>query len=131
MFTASERTPDGLMTLGQELIKVRAFQVAPPELEGLLLTHPDIADAAVIGIDVPEEGTQLPRAYVVRKQPATNMLTEEEVKKYVAERVTKYKWLEGGVVFTDALPKTASGKLMKNLLRDWAKKERAGAVAKL
>ncbi|RFU29404.1 hypothetical protein B7463_g6937, partial [Scytalidium lignicola] len=114
----------------KELIKVRAFQVAPPELEEILLSHPDIIDAAVIGVDFPERATELPRAYVV-VDPQRATLTEEEVKKYVAERVVKYKWLEGGVIFVEAIPKAASGKILKNVLRERAKKEMERSVSKL
>lgn len=95
----------------KELIKVRGFQVAPPELEGLLLGHPDIVDAAVIGVPAGDD-TELPRAYVVRR-PGSNekALTEEVVKEWVASKLARYKRLEGGVRFVDAIPKNASGKV--------------------
>jgi hypothetical protein len=95
----------------KELITVRGFQVAPPELEGLLLGHPDIVDAAVIG--VPSGGdSDLPRAYVVRVSGSnTKVLTEEVVKEWVGSRLARYKRLEGGVEFVDAIPKNASGKV--------------------
>jgi acyl-CoA synthetase (AMP-forming)/AMP-acid ligase II len=95
----------------KELIKVRGFQVAPPELEGLLLGHPDIVDAAVIGVPG-GEGSELPRAYVVRKPGADEKaLTEEVVKEWVGSKLASYKRLEGGVRFVDAIPKNASGKV--------------------
>merc|ERR1711865_793393 len=74
----------------KELIKVKGFQVAPAELEALLLTHPQIADAAVIGVAAGfdyggrEGDGQLPKAFVVRK---TDTLTEDEVKDFVKKRV--------------------------------------------
>jgi 4-coumarate--CoA ligase len=97
----------------KELIKVRSFQVAPPELEGLLLGHPDIVDAAVIGI--PDgEGSELPRAYVVRRPGSDEkVLTEEVAKEWVASKLARYKRLEGGVKFVDAIPKNASGKVRR------------------
>jgi 4-coumarate--CoA ligase len=102
------------------LIKVKGFQVAPPELEALLLTHPKIADAAVIGVPRPELGTELPRAYVVATKGSK--ITSDEVKAFVAERVASFKRLEGGVVFLDAIEKAASGKILKNKLRDLVKR---------
>jgi len=108
----------------KELIKVRAFQVAPPEVEAVLLDHPNIVDAAVIGVPSRNEGSELPRAYVTRR-PGTDpkQLTEEMVKEYVKPKLTRYKWLDGGVRFVDAIPKNASGKILKRILREEAKKE--------
>jgi acyl-CoA synthetase (AMP-forming)/AMP-acid ligase II len=97
-----------------ELIKVRGFQVAPPELEGLLLAHPDIADAAVIG--VPEAGEEKPRAFVVR-QPGSKV-TEDEVKNVISSQLASYKRLTGGVTFVDEIPKSPNGKILKRILRD-------------
>ena len=68
----------------KELIKVRGFQVAPPELEGVLLGHPQIVDAAVLGVQFGREESQLPRAYVVRRPGKDgDSLTEKEVKKFL------------------------------------------------
>ncbi|KAK3697266.1 hypothetical protein LTR37_017578 [Vermiconidia calcicola] len=109
----------------KELIKVRAFQVAPPELEGVLLDHPDIVDAAVIGVPDPsnQEGSEAPRAYIVRKDPQSDKPTPHEVHQYMKERLAPYKQLSGGMMFVDAIPKNASGKILKRILRDQAKKE--------
>ena len=113
----------------KELIKVRAFQVPPPEIEGILLDHEDIVDCAVIGIEVREEGkgeevTELPRAYVVRRPGLREQdLTEEMVKEYVKPKLARYKWLEGGVRFMEAIPKSANGKILKRILREEAKAE--------
>jgi acyl-CoA synthetase (AMP-forming)/AMP-acid ligase II len=101
----------------KELIKVRSFQVAPPELEGLLLGHPDIVDAAVIGVPG-EDDTELPRAYVVRRPGSDEKaLTEEDAKEWVASKLARYKRLEGGVRFVDAIPKNASGKVRKRTIQ--------------
>ena len=108
----------------KELIKVRAWQVAPPELEAVLLSHPQIVDAAVIGIQFSRDESQLPRAYVVRRPgPDGNSLTEDEVKDFMKGKLAEYKRLDGGVRFVDAIPKSASGKILKRLLRDEAKRE--------
>ncbi|KAL2861201.1 acyl--CoA ligase [Aspergillus lucknowensis] len=109
----------------KELIKVRGFQVAPPELEGVLLSHPGIADAAVIGVKdtVRHPGTELPRAYVVRRPGDGDNLTEEEVRGFLEARLAKYKALTGGVRFVEAIPKNASGKILKRMLREKAQRE--------
>ena len=83
----------------KELIKVRGYQVAPAELESLLLTHPHIRDAAVIPVEDEDSG-QLPRAYISKKLDCiSEKVTEEEVKEWVKERVAPFKRLEGGVFF--------------------------------
>ncbi|KAF2732344.1 acetyl-CoA synthetase-like protein [Polyplosphaeria fusca] len=107
----------------KELIKVRGFQVAPPELEGVLLEEKDrIADCAVIGLKVkPGSDSEDVRAYVVRK-PGTN-ITEEEVKKLISDKLASYKRLTGGVVFLNAIPKSPTGKILKRILREEAQKE--------
>ncbi|GAA1350142.1 4-coumarate--CoA ligase family protein [Streptomyces beijiangensis] len=98
----------------KELIKYKGFQVAPAELEALLLTHPVIADAAVIGV-YDEDGTELPKAYVVLQPGAA--LTAEDVIAYTAERVAPYKKVRR-VEFIDAVPRAASGKILRRQLRD-------------
>lgn len=106
----------------KELIKVRGFQVAPAEVEGVLLDHPEILDAAVIGIPSADGDSEHPRAYVVRRADGEG-LNEGEVMRWVEERLAKYKRLDGGVVFVDGIPKTASGKILKRVLREQAKRE--------
>lgn len=109
----------------KELIKVRGFQVAPNEIEGVLLSHPDIKDAAVIGVEMGEAG-ELPRAYVVLAAGAT--LTEKDIRAWIGKRLARYKQLEGGVKLVDSIPKTASGKILKRVLREEAKKEMSSAA---
>eukprot|EP01103_Thecamoeba_quadrilineata_P001616 TRINITY_DN11462_c0_g1_i1.p1 TRINITY_DN11462_c0_g1~~TRINITY_DN11462_c0_g1_i1.p1 ORF type:complete len:550 (+),score=118.32 TRINITY_DN11462_c0_g1_i1:18-1667(+) len=104
----------------KELIKSKGFQVAPAELEGVLLSHDEIADAAVIGIE-DEVWGEVPRAYVVLKNGAK--ITSEEIKDFVASQVAPYKLLRGGVIFVEAVPKSASGKILRRLLRDQARQE--------
>jgi len=108
----------------KELIKVRGFQVAPPELEGVLLSHPDIVDCAVIGVADPvREGGELPRAYIVRRPGGSGGPGDQQVHEYMRERLSSFKMLEGGIKWVDAIPKNASGKILKRILRDEAKKE--------
>ncbi|MFI9614474.1 4-coumarate--CoA ligase family protein [Streptomyces sp. NPDC052023] len=101
----------------KELIKYKGFQVAPAELEALLLTHPGIADAAVIGV-YDDDGNEIPRAYVVR-HPTAPDLTENEVMLHVAERVAPYKRVRQ-VSFIAGVPRAASGKILRRQLRETA-----------
>jgi 4-coumarate--CoA ligase len=87
----------------KELIKYKGFQVPPAELEGVLLSHPEIQDCIVIPV-LDEEAGELPRAYVVLRPDSS--LTAENVMDYVAQKVAPYKKLRGGVLFTDAVPKS-------------------------
>ncbi|KAK5118876.1 hypothetical protein LTR62_000086 [Meristemomyces frigidus] len=115
----------------KELLKYKGQQVAPAELENVLFTHPQIKEAAVVGIPAPDDpGTDLPRAYVV-PQESENALTEDDVKRWVKERLAPYKQLRGGVVFVDEIPKNAIGKFLRRELRDRAKKEVLSNKAKL
>lgn len=104
----------------KELIKTRGFQVAPAELEALLLTHDAIQDVAVIPVPDEESG-ELPRAYVVLKSGVS--ATVDEIKDWMKPKVAPFKRLEGGIVFTDSIPKSASGKILRRLLRDQLKLE--------
>ncbi|KAF2709871.1 4-coumarate-CoA ligase-like protein [Pleomassaria siparia CBS 279.74] len=111
----------------KELIKVKGLQVAPAELEGLLLEHPDVQDAAVIGVPT-NDGEELPRAYIV-PQSADKATTEaaEAIKKWLAERVSRAKRLEGGVHFIEVIPKNPSGKILRKALREKAALEKTKA----
>ncbi|HTJ69711.1 MAG TPA: AMP-binding protein [Actinospica sp.] len=99
----------------KELIKYKGYQVAPAELEALLLTNPDIADAAVIGVH-DEEGEEVPKAFVVRRAGSPE-LTERQVMDFVAERVAPYKKVRR-VEFIEVVPKSASGKILRRELRE-------------
>ena len=116
----------------KEMIKVRGFQVAPAELEGILLGHPGIADAAVVGVKLEGGRGELPRAYVVKKEGKDgDALDEDGVKNWVRERLAKYKALDGGVRFIEVIPKSASGKILRRVIREMADKEKVGEKAKL
>jgi acyl-CoA synthetase (AMP-forming)/AMP-acid ligase II len=96
----------------KELIKYKGFQVAPAELEALLLSHPDVADCAVIGV-LDEEDEEVPKAFVVLKQPTSN----EEIMEFVAARVAPHKKIRR-VEVVDQIPKSPTGKILRRILRD-------------
>ncbi|MET7631246.1 MULTISPECIES: 4-coumarate--CoA ligase family protein [unclassified Streptomyces] len=101
----------------KELIKYKGYQVAPAELEALLLGHPSIADAAVIGV-YDTDGNEGPKAYLVRQAGvAPDDLTADDVMAYVAERVAPYKKIRR-VEFIGAVPRATSGKILRRELRD-------------
>ncbi len=96
----------------KELIKYKGLQVAPAELEAVLLSNPAIADAAVIPVPDDEAG-EVPKAFVVVRTP----IDAAQVMAYVAERVSPYKKVRQ-VEFVDAIPKSPSGKILRRLLVD-------------
>jgi acyl-CoA synthetase (AMP-forming)/AMP-acid ligase II len=113
---------DGYLTVIdrlKELIKVKGFQVAPAELESLLLKHPKIADVAVIPV-ADEESGEVPKAVVVPKAP----LTADEVIAYLLPHVAHYKRVRH-VEFVDAIPKSPSGKILRRVLVDKERLARA------
>jgi len=127
--TASMIEPDGWLHTGdlgyadadgyfyivdrlKELIKYKGFQVAPAELEAILLTHPAVADAAVIPV-ADEEAGEVPKAYVVLRGEAT----PEQIMAYVAGRVSPQKRVRLLEV-TDVIPKSSSGKILRRVLRE-------------
>ncbi|KAJ6454454.1 AMP binding protein [Mycena vitilis] len=121
----------------KELIKYKGFQVPPAELEAILLTHPDLADAAVIGVDSAEQATELPRAYVVHAHPEklgtaqVKALFADSVAKWMETKVAKHKFLRGGVGVVDVIPKSAAGKILRRQLRELAKEEVARGDIKI
>jgi 4-coumarate--CoA ligase len=123
----------------KELIKVRGFQVAPAELEGHLLDHPSIDDVGVIGLPDDFSG-EVPLAFVVltdkgRKSGKGDSAMKKEISKvgvplsnvdmnalliiaqqFVSDKKVNYKWLQGGIVFVDSIPKNPSGKILVRLI---------------
>ncbi|KAL8729562.1 MAG: hypothetical protein Q9166_004642 [cf. Caloplaca sp. 2 TL-2023] len=113
----------------KDIIKVHGWQVAPAELEAVLLTHPQVINAAVIGIPLQDGTGEIPQAFVVLKPKPLDgtyashgelevpETSEEELKSYIASRLAKYKALHG-VTFVEDIPRTASGKLQKFKLKE-------------
>ncbi|KAL1958303.1 hypothetical protein VTO42DRAFT_4620 [Malbranchea cinnamomea] len=151
--TAAALSPDGWFRTGdvgyqdaegnfyitdrvKELIKYKGFQVAPAELEGLLTDNEAVDDVAVIGVESEEHGSEVPRAYIVPNPkvipPSKRTPAEaEKIAQWLSSRVAPHKRLRGGVKFVDQIPKSASGKILRRLLKEEAKKEAAAAKAKL
>ncbi|GJE97813.1 acyl--CoA ligase [Phanerochaete sordida] len=151
--TAATITPDGWLRTGdvavadaggylqitdriKELIKYKGFQVAPAELENILSSHPDVADCAVIGVYSKEEATELPKAYIVPRDPkylSSPAASDDLVKSihaWLAPRVSSYKRLRGGIALTHEIPKSVSGKILKRKLRE-QEETKQPAAAKL
>ncbi|MCY1230836.1 3-[(3aS,4S,7aS)-7a-methyl-1,5-dioxo-octahydro-1H-inden-4-yl]propanoyl:CoA ligase [compost metagenome] len=131
--TADTLDPDGFLHTGdiatvradgvvrivdrlKELIKYKGYQIAPAELEALLLSHPGIADAAVIG--TPDaDGQEVPMAFVVRQPGGEGeALDEDGVIDFVASRVAPFKKIRR-VEFIEAVPKSASGKILRRMFK--------------
>ncbi|CAG5052928.1 unnamed protein product [Parnassius apollo] len=98
----------------KELIKYKGYQVAPAELEAVLLKHEAVRDVGVVGVPHPSAG-EVPLAFVV-PQPGAET-TEVELQQFVAERLSNPKHLRGGVRFVEAIPKTLTGKILRKELR--------------
>ncbi|KAL0578501.1 hypothetical protein V5O48_003494 [Marasmius crinis-equi] len=122
----------------KEIIKVKGFQVAPAELEGHLLTHPAVSDACVVGIPHDYKG-EVPLAFIVVNEKLASIVKSDraeaqklraEFMKHVSDHKTDYKWL-ADVEFIDAIPKNPSGKILRRVLRDVARKARAPVQARL
>jgi acyl-CoA synthetase (AMP-forming)/AMP-acid ligase II len=96
----------------KEMIKYKGYQVAPAELESVLLAHPGVTDAAVVGVPH-TEGGEAPRAYVV----SSGQVDEGELMMFVAERVAPYKKVRE-VRFVDEIPKSPTGKILRRALRE-------------
>ncbi|KAF8507891.1 AMP binding protein [Hysterangium stoloniferum] len=120
----------------KELIKYKGFQgrlirpLPPADLEGVLLTHPNVIDAGVIGVWSEAEATEFPRAYVVPRGGAGSLKTSvekdafgREIQTWIQSKVARHKYLRGGVVVVDVVPKSAAGKILRKELRELARKD--------
>ena len=89
--------------------------MAPAELEEILMKHPAVAEATVIGIPDERSG-ELPRAYVIKK-PGMASVTDKEIRSFVDSQVAIHKHLKGGVEFCDSIPKNNLGKVLRRELK--------------
>ncbi|RLM62120.1 putative 4-coumarate--CoA ligase 1 [Panicum miliaceum] len=109
----------------KEIIKYKGLQVAPAELEALLITHPSIMDAAVVGKQVEPEIGEIPVAFVAKAEGSE--LSEDDVKQFVAKEVIYYKKVRE-VIFVDKIPKAPSGKILRKELRKQLQQQNPQAV---
>ncbi|KAF5017647.1 hypothetical protein F66182_10397 [Fusarium sp. NRRL 66182] len=113
----------------KEMIKVKGQQVAPADLEQVLLSHPEVADCAVVGIPN-DYSTERPKAYVVLKSNAQpGDAIGRELLQYVKERRVRYKWIKE-IEFISEVPKSPSGKVLRRLLRKPDRSRQVGCVVK-
>jgi acyl-coenzyme A synthetase/AMP-(fatty) acid ligase len=108
---------DLLQDRKKELIKYKGLQVAPAELEAVLISHPHILDAGVIGVYEEQEATEVPRAYVVADK---TVISAKAIQEFVKSRLASSKQLRGGVEFVNNIPKSPSGKILRKDLRAMA-----------
>lgn len=115
----------------KELIKYKGFQVPPAELEGYLIEHPFVSDVAVVGFESKFLGTECPRAYIVLAGGMSRASNEQRhsIISWLNGRVTNHKKLRGGLEFVESIPKSASGKILRRVLKSQAK-ENSEAIDK-
>jgi acyl-CoA synthetase (AMP-forming)/AMP-acid ligase II len=131
---------DGFITIRdriKEMIKYKGLQVIPSELEGKLLEHEAIEDAAVVGQWVDEQATELPVGFVVVRAEVRSKMKKdgneekkvmEGIHRWLNERVANHKRLRGGIRLVDGIPKSPSGKILRKELRESLKKERSAKL---
>ena len=108
----------------KELIKYKGFQVAPAELEGILAAHSEVEDCAVLGLFAPHLETEVPVAFVVPKKGVkADAAAEKRLLDFVAGKVAPHKKIRGGIRFVETIPKTASGKILRRILKNQALEE--------
>ena len=107
----------------KEMIKVKALQVSPSELEDILRTHQEVMDTAVLSCPDDKYG-EVPRAYVVkRNRKADSQTVAASIHDYLNTRIADHKRLRGGIVFMDTIPRSPAGKILKKNIRTMTKVE--------
>jgi acyl-coenzyme A synthetase/AMP-(fatty) acid ligase len=104
------------------MIKFKGYQIAPAELEDILLHHPAVADAAVVSTINQDLQTEVPLAYVKLKdkRDETDKIALDVIR-HVNSQLIHYKHLRGGIIWAAEIPRTSSGKIRKRELRDQAR----------
>ncbi|ORX96787.1 acetyl-CoA synthetase-like protein [Basidiobolus meristosporus CBS 931.73] len=116
----------------KELIKYKGFQVAPAELEALLISHPAVLDAGVIPRNDPQRATEVPKAFVVLSPGVERSeKLEKELIAFVDSKVASHKKLRGGIEFIDEIPKSAAGKIQRRQMKEWQRQKDEKIKAKL
>lgn len=114
----------------KELIKFNAYQIAPAELEAVLLECPLVADAAIIGIYDEKRETEVPRVYITLNSQSERVFCKDletitqEIHDFVNQNVIHYKRLRGGIAFIETIPKSVVGKILRKDLRELFKSEK-------
>ena len=112
----------------------QGLQVAPAELEAHLLSHPAVSDVAVIAVPDDAAG-ELPKAFVVKSSSVgledNDRMIKRDIAKHVEKHKARHKWLKGGVEFIEEIPKSASGKILRRILKDKEKDSRRKKGARL
>lgn len=136
--TAAALTPDGFFKTGdigfqdnehnfyitdrvKELIKYKGFQVPPAELEGKLMQSDLVDDVAVIGVQDEEQHTEVPRAYIVPSHATAGEQEAQAIVSWLSQNVANHKRIRGGIVFVSEIPKSASGKILRRVLKERSK----------
>lgn len=104
----------------KDLIKYKGFQIAPDELEQILLSHEAVTDVAVVGFQEDKSKGEVPRAFIVLS-PSLQSNGEQDVERLMAwmeSKVAPYKRLRGGIRFVESIPRNASGKILRRVLRE-------------
>ncbi|BGP16026.1 hypothetical protein JCM10213_004806 [Rhodosporidiobolus nylandii] len=115
----------------KELIKTKGFQVPPAELEAVLLECPLVDDCAVIGVYSEKDASEFPRGYIVLSAEGKKQRDPvAAIHAFTKKKVAHYKQLKGGIKLVDSIPKSPSGKILRRLLRDEAKKEQQAETAR-
>lgn len=115
----------------KDLIKYKGFQIAPDELEQILLSHEGVTDVAVVGVQEGKSKEEVPRAFIVLS-PSLQRNGEQDTERMIAwmgYKVAPYKRLRGGIRFVESIPRSASGKILRRVLR--GQEETANIRAKL
>ena len=123
---------EGMLTITdriKEMIKVKGIGVAPAEMEDLLLGHPEVEDVAVMGVPDDYSGEVAKAFVVLTGDKRGSKEVEQELMKYVKARKVRHKWITGGIEFVPLIPKSASGKILRRVLRDQSQK--AGKATKV